>query len=133
MTRSPAAYRSLPAFVAWLVALLQVIGALHFALIPHTFSAALGGVAHLHAERRSSEWSHRRAHERTAALVNDAASCSADSCPVADAPAGSILPRAAAATGCVSFGGVRLLSPSAAESAVNRRIFLSAPKTSPPS
>ena len=135
MTRSQAAnspLRALPAFVAWLVTLLQVLGALHFALVPHTFSAALGGVIHVHVEGqpRVSAAQHTAAH--AAALSSEAASCSVDACPVADAPAGSVLPSAAAAMGWVSFGDVSLLGDSAAQGAVCRRIFLRAPKTSPP-
>ncbi len=134
MTRSQAASRPLrvlPAFVAWLVTLLQVVGALHFALVPHTFSAALGGVVHVHAEGHARASEPQRG-ERGVTLVSDAASCSVDSCPVADAPAGSVLPSAAIATGWVSFGGVSLLGERATQVAIARRIFLSAPKTSPP-
>ena len=137
MNRSHAAPRlprALPAFIAWLVTLLQVLGALHFALVPHTFSAALGGVIHVHAEARMAAGkpdTTQRA-EGVAALVSDAASCTVDSCPVADAPAGSVLPSAAVATGWVSFGAPSLLGEHAAQLAVGRRIFLSAPKTSPP-
>ena len=137
MTRSQAVsspLRALPAYVAWLVTLLQVVGALHFALVPHTFSAALGGVVHVHTEgrARSTNAEVARGSERTVALVSDAASCSVDSCSVADAPAGSVLPSAAVATGRVSFGGVRLLGEHGTPVAACRRIFLSAPKTSPP-
>jgi hypothetical protein len=133
MTRShPASspLRTLPAFVAWLVTLLQVVSALHFALVPHTFSAALGGVAHVHGEGRAR--AQPRGEGRAAALVSDAASCTVDSCSVANAPAGSVLPRAAMATGSVSFGDVSPLGAPSARVAASQRIFLSAPKTSPP-
>ena len=137
MTRSHAAsrpLRSLPAFVAWLVTLLQVVGVLHFALIPHTFSAAMGGVAHVHAEPRArvTGVGPSRGVGSIAAFVHSTTSCSTDSCPLADAPAGSVLPRAAVATGSVSFGAPRLLDERTAQRAFSQRIFLSAPKTSPP-
>ncbi len=131
---TPSPQRALPTLVAWLVTLLQVVGALHFALVPHTFSAALGGVVHVHSEAfaRADSGSSVRVAQRTVALVSDAASCSVDSCPLADAPAGSVLPGASLATGWVSFGGVSLLGERATQAAASRRVFLNAPKTSPP-
>ena len=137
MNRSQAtssSQRALPTLVAWLVTLLQVVGALHFALVPHTFSAALGGVVHVHSERhaQTNETGSRRVAQRAVALVSDAASCSVDSCPLADAPAGSVLPSASLATGWVSFGSVSLLGEHATRTAASRPVLLSAPKTSPP-
>jgi hypothetical protein len=138
MNRSQHAQKPLRAFVAWLVTLLQVVGVLHFALVPHTFSAALGGVVHVHAvssvqsappaERALSP---RRA-ARSASLVADALSCTADLCPTADVPASSLLGSASVATGWVTFGDVRLLGERAARVPESQRVFLSAPKTSPP-
>ena len=135
MTRSQAAnspLRALPAFVAWLVTLLQVLGALHFALVPHTFSAALGGVMHVHEKGQARVSTTRHTAVHPAALSSEAASCGVDACAVASAPAGSVLPSAAARAAWVSVGGVSLLGDSAPQLTVSRHILLSAPKTSPP-
>jgi hypothetical protein len=137
MNRSQHAPKPLRALVAWLVTLLQVAGALHFALVPHTFSAALGGVVHLHAgssAEASPRLSDRGAHPGSpgASLVADALSCTADLCPAADVPPCSLLASASLATGWVSFGEVRLLGERAARSPESQRVFFSAPKTSPP-
>jgi hypothetical protein len=138
MNRSQHAPKPLRAFVAWLVTLLQVVGALHFALVPHTFSAALGGVVHVHGG--SSAEAHSRLAGRaasqpgssSASLVADTLSCTADLCPAADVPPCSLLASAAHASGWVSFGEARLLGKRAARSPESQRVFFSAPKTSPP-
>ena len=138
MNRSQHAPKPLRAIVAWLVTLLQVVGALHFALVPHTFSAALGGVVHVHgrsnAEARSS-LAGRGASQPgsgSASLVVGALSCTADLCPAADVPPCSLFAGAPLATGWVSFGEARLLGERAARSPESQRVFFSAPKTSPP-
>src|SRR5450432_2944920 len=72
------------ALVALLITLLQVLGALHFALVPHSFSAALGGVVHVHGE--SALLGAPRAFARESAnlaLVAADAACIADLCPFA--------------------------------------------------
>jgi hypothetical protein len=140
MNRSQHAPKPLRALVAWLVTLLQVAGALHFSLVPHTFSAALGGVVHLHVHGGSSAEASPRLSDRAASrpgspgasLVADALSCTADLCPAADVPPCSLLASASLATGWVSFGEARLLGERAARSPESQRVFLSAPKTSPP-
>jgi len=139
MNRSQHAPKPLRAFVAWLVALLQIVGALHFALVPHTFSAALGGVVHVHAAAgvQTRALSTTRTHSanresRGASLVADALSCTTDLCPNADVPPSSLLGSASVATGWVRFGAARLLGERAACSPESQRVFLSAPKTSPP-
>ena len=138
MSRSQHAPKPLRAFVAWLVTLLQVVGALHFALVPHTFSAALGGVVHVHggasAEARS-RLAGRGASQlglASATLIADTLACTADLCPAADVPPCSLLAGAPLATGWVSFGEARLLGERAAHSPESQRVFFSAPKTSPP-
>jgi hypothetical protein len=139
MDRSQHAPKPFRAFVAWLVTLLQIAGALHFALVPHAFSVALGGVVHVHAVTRphaAAPRTERAAspnHESGgASLVAALLSCAVDLCPTADVPASSLLGSASAATGWVSFGNVRLLGERAACSPEAQRVFLSAPKTSPP-
>jgi hypothetical protein len=139
MARSQHAPKPLRAFVAWLVTLLQVAGALHFVLVPHTFSAALGGIVHVHGvsgaearARRTDAGESPSSGSRSASLVADALSCTADLCPAADVPPSSLLRSASVATGWVAFGEVCLLAERAARSPESQRIFLSAPKTSPP-
>jgi hypothetical protein len=138
MNRSQHAPKPLRAFVAWLVTLLQVAGALHFALVPHAFSAALGGVVHVHggssagAGPRQTDRGVSPPGSRSASLVANVPSCTADLCPAADVPPSSLLASASVATGWVSFGDASLLGERAARSPESQRVFLSAPKTSPP-
>jgi hypothetical protein len=134
MNRSQLARRPRLAFAAWLVTLLQLVGILHFALIPHAFSAALGGMVHVHtSSSASSAHSSERVHAPgTAALVSETASCSADLCPTSDVPPSSSLHTASTVTGFVSYGSVRLLSEREVASVDAERVFPSAPKTSPP-
>jgi len=138
MNRSQQAPKLLRAFVAWFVTLLQIAGALHFALVPHAFSAALGGVVHVHAvssAQRAAQADRSpspRREARSASLVADALSCTADLCPTADVPPTSLAGSAPVASGWVSFGDARLLGKRAARSPESQRVFVSAPKTSPP-
>ena len=132
MTRSPA-HSLLRAFVALLVTLLQVVGALHFALVPHAYSASLGGVVHVHAAAPRAQTPNTRAHRSAApALSTDTLSCIADRCPVADAPHSAAPDLELQATGYVAFGDVRLLSERGTHATLSLRLFLNAPKTSPP-
>jgi hypothetical protein len=139
MNRSQHAPKPLRAFVAWLVTLLQIVGALHFALVPHTFSAALGGVVHVHAAAGAQTRAPSTAgtpsanrESRGASLVADALSCTTDLCPTADVPPRSLFDSACVATGWVRFGAACLLGEGAACSRESQRVFLRAPKTSPP-
>lgn len=133
MNRAPA-LKLLPACVAWFVTLLQVVGALHFALVPHGYSAALGGVVHLHAAPRAQAPAVESGLAEPGPAVHaDSASCLADRCPVADAPQSSPPRFALLAAGNVSFGEVRLLGERSTRVSDSLCLFLSAPKTSPPS
>jgi hypothetical protein len=127
-------FLGLRAFVALSIAVLQLASALHFTLVPHTFSAALGGVVHVHASSAGSRVAPqtlgRSSHAQ--ALVADALSCVVDLCPFADAPHNSLPCVAATVSGAAAFGSVGLLSEAEARSPSARRVFLSAPKTSPP-
>ena len=132
MNRAPA-FKLLPACVAWFVTLLQVVGTLHFALVPHGYSAALGGVVHLHGAPRVSAASAVRAPAQPGPAVHaDSASCAAERCLAADAPQHSPPGFALWLSGVVRFGEVRLLGEHTARVSEVRRLFLSAPKTSPP-
>ena len=131
MNRAPA-FKLLPACVAWFVTFLQVLGTLHFALVPHGYSAALGGVVHLHSAPRVSVANAVRTPQPGPAVDADSASCLADRCLVADVPQHSPPRFALSLSGVVSFGQVRLLGGDTACVSEARRLFLSAPKTSPP-
>lgn len=126
-------YQSLRALFGLAVIVLQVLGALHFALVRHGYSAALGGVVHVHASARAEQGPRTKSvAPRTTALAADAPSCAADLCPDANAPHGSAPRFELVATGVVDFGEARLLCKRAACSTESQRVFLSAPKTSPP-
>ncbi len=128
--RAASGFLGLRTLVAFLVTLLQLASALHFTLVPHTFSAALGGVVHLHLDARAAAEPKRAA--RTPALDQTSASCATDVCPYADAPSSSLPCEPPAVSGVVAFGEARLLAKAEARVANARRVFLSAPKTSPP-
>jgi len=128
MNRSPA-LKSLYAFAALAVALLQLVSVLHFSLVQHGYSAALGGVVHLHSLARSEAKPLARGVEVQSA---EAPSCGAERCSVASAPQSPALYFEPAIAGHVSFGEARLLGRASARSAAARRVILSAPKTSPP-
>jgi hypothetical protein len=126
-------FLGLRAFVALSIAVLQLASALHFTLVPHTFSAALGGVVHVHGSSESPVAPQTLGRSsRTQALVADALSCVVDLCPFADAPHNSWPCAAATVSGAAAFGSVGQLSEAEARSPSARRVFLSAPKTSPP-
>jgi hypothetical protein len=115
------------------VIVLQVVGALHFTLVRHGYSAALGGVVHVHAFSRAEPRPQAKgAATRTTALTADTPSCGAELCPVANAPHASAPQIESLAAGVVTFGDARLLSECAACSSESQRLFLHAPKTSPP-
>jgi len=134
MNRSPA-FNSLRALVALVVTLLQLVGALHFSLVRHSYSAASGGLVHTHAaslarSQARADASSRASHAPIA--TRGTPSCGADLCAAANAPQG-VAPRFEAAdAGSVAFGVVRLLSEPRACSLGSRRALLGAPKTSPP-
>jgi len=115
------------------VIVLQLVSALHFALVRHGYSAALGGVVHVHASARAERRSPTKAATpRTTTLTADAPSCGTELCPVGNAPHGSAPRIELLAAGVIAFGEARLLSERAAHARETQRVFLSAPKTSPP-
>jgi len=124
---------TLQALIAFSLVLLQLSCALHFTLVPHTFSAALGGVVHVHGSSRARVAPRGVARApHSPALVADALSCAVDVCPFADAPHGSLPFLAQAASHAATFGATSLLSETEPRAETARRVFLSAPKTSPP-
>jgi hypothetical protein len=112
-----------------------LVGALHFSLVRHSYSAALGGVVHLHAASFAKSEPKPRAPtsgSHAPSATNDTPSCSADLCAAANAPQ-SVAPHFDAPdAGVVAFGGARLLSAPQVVSLASRRVLLGAPKTSPP-
>jgi hypothetical protein len=126
-------YQSLRALFGLSVIVLQLLGALHFALVRHGYSAALGGVVHVHASARAEQAPRtKNALSRTTAIAADTPACGADLCPDANAPHGFAPRLEQLAAGMIAFGEARLLCKRAACSSESQRVFLSAPKTSPP-
>ena len=126
----------LRALLAFSIALLQVVGALHFWLVPHAFSAALGGVVHVHSAAPSetqAPGSGRARDEPGGSLTAGTLSCLTDTCPFADAPAGTPLVANHEATAEVTFGPSALLAAADSSARPRARVLSSAPKTSPPS
>jgi hypothetical protein len=123
---------SLRALLGLVVIALQVLGALHFSLVRHGYSAALGGVVHVHGSARAEQPQAKSSARRAAALSAGAPSCGAELCPVGNAPAGSAARIELLVTGAIAFGEARLLRERAASISASKRVFLSAPKTSPP-
>ncbi len=134
MNRSPA-LESLRAFVALAMTLLQLLGVLHFSLVRHSYSAALGGVVHVHTAtlpRAQAKAAPRVRGPETPTASSDTPACSAELCSAANAPH-SVAPEFAAwDAGAVTFGDARLLSERVARPTALRRALLGAPKTSPP-
>src|SRR3954464_6304154 len=80
-------YESVRALLGLAVIALQVLSALHFTLVRHGYSAALGGVVHVHAfSRGGRDPRAKRVALRTTTLTADAPSCGAELCPVGNAP-----------------------------------------------
>jgi hypothetical protein len=126
-------YRSLRACLGLLVIVLQVVSALHFTLVRHGYSAALGGVVHVHASARAEPGPRAKvAAPRATAVSADLPSCGAELCPVGNAPVTPAPRLELLLAGLVAFGEARLLSERATCSSESLRLFLSAPKTSPP-
>jgi len=126
-TRSPAR-----ACLALIVLFLQLVGALHFTLVRHGYSAALGGVVHVHGLAARPPQTSPPPAERRPALSAGIPSCGAELCPLATAPHAAVPNLSLPASGDVDFGEARLLGAGAARSPLSRRVFRSAPKTSPP-
>ncbi len=124
--------------VATCLVLLQLVTALHFALIPHGFSAGLNGFVHVHealSEGGRSAVAARRLQSspQGASWVSGSASCAPESCPIGFAGAHSVLFASCAASALLELGTAVQAAPSAGVALARSRVLLSAPKTSPPS
>lgn len=125
-------YQSMRALFGLAVIVLQVVGALHFTLVRHDYSAALGGVVHVHTFARAEQKAQAKSATPTTALSADAPSCTPELCPVGNAQHGSPAQFELLASGVIAFGEARLLCKRAACSSQSQRVLSSAPKTSPP-
>ena len=121
--------RALPGLVALGLVLLQLVTALHFALIPHGFNPNSSGFEHVHRVLVS------RATERAPVrptLVTGTPSCAPDACPIGfSGPASLLLARATAAE-CIALPGISARAVSAPVARCRAQLLLAAPKTSPP-
>jgi len=117
--------------------LLQLLGALHFALVPHGFGAGLSGLVHLH-RARAAEREHAldstatRAAPHRPTLVASIAACAPEACPFGfSGPSSRPVPSSEL---CSLIRLPRAEEHvSSAEVACDRnRTLLIAPKTSPP-
>jgi hypothetical protein len=126
-------FHALRAFVGFSLVFLQLASALHFTLVEHSFSAALGGVVHVHGGVRHAPASRvSTQHARAPELTSASPSCLVDICPYADASHGSVPETATRVSGVATFGEPRSPGAAEAESPRVRRVLQSAPKTSPP-
>jgi hypothetical protein len=132
MKRFLPAKLSLRTLLGLVVIALQVLSALHFSLVRHGYSAALGGIVHVHGSVRADKPQAKSPARGSAALSADAPSCGAELCPVGNAPAASAARIELPVAGFIAFGEARLLRERAASTSASLRVFLSAPKTSPP-
>ncbi len=124
--------RDFLAFFAWFLVALQLFTALHFALVPHAFGAGLTSFVHVHACAEQSRSACDSKPSATSSLVQGAASCVADSCPIGFA-GHSVLELARFELGA----SLPVALPSSAPALFSyvparARVLLAAPKTSPP-
>ena len=125
--------KSLQALLGLVVIVLQVLGALHFSLVRHGYSAASGGIVHVHSSSRAEHApGSKLAASRVMTLAAEVPSCGTELCQAANAPQGSAPRVELLAAGMVAFGEVKLLCEPSVCSRESRRVFSSAPKTSPP-
>jgi hypothetical protein len=121
--------RALPGLVALGLVLLQLVTALHFALIPHGFKAGSSGFEHVHRVLvgRVTE----RAPDRPS-LVTGAPTCAPDACPIGFSGPVSAPLAQAAVTARIALPVVTTRVASAPSARCRAQLLLAAPKTSPP-
>jgi hypothetical protein len=115
--------------------LLQLATALHFALVPHGFSAGLNGFVHVHAALSAEPASTKRALHQPSdqpSLVSHTASCSTESCPLGFAGAQSVLLARAGVPSVLELARAPQMALSPRAPVSRSRALLNAPKTSPP-
>jgi hypothetical protein len=124
-----------PALVALCLVALQLVTALHFALVPHGFSAGLSGFVHVHAQPERPSQSHfDRLPRALGALqwVSGGASCGGESCPIGFAGHHSVLLAGNQASALLGVADAPSRARARHYFAPRNRALLSAPKTSPP-
>jgi hypothetical protein len=137
--RSSVASRSakVSALIALCLVALQLVTALHFALVPHGFSAGLNGFVHVHGARSArhdarSRFTPERRASGALALVGDGASCASESCPIGFVGHHSVLPTENQAAAVLALVVADEHAPARRYFAGRSRVLLAAPKTSPP-
>lgn len=128
--------RSFQGVVALCVVLLQLLGSLHFALIPHGLGAGLGGLVHLRgklaAEPERALASNATPSPERPALVSRGASCEPEACPLGFSGQLSRPVFASTLSQLIWLPAPNGQRASAAAVVTRTRTLLSAPKTSPP-
>src|SRR5450432_3427911 len=126
---------ALACLVACCLVLLQLVTALHFALVPHCFSAGLNGFVHeheAHGEQRVGASQAERVPSGQPSVVSGVATCAPESCPIGFAGPHSLLLAAAQASGLLQLSVVAQALPPARLAVPRARALLNAPNTSPP-
>jgi len=129
--------RPLASVVALCVVVLQLVSALHFALVPHGFNAGLSGFVHLHrarfaqAERKLRSTVTELPSNRPA-LVAGVAGCAPDTCPLGFSGSPSRPVAANQLSSLIWLPAVGAYVSQTGTTADRSRALLSAPKTSPP-
>jgi len=121
--------RALPGLVALGLVLLQLITALHFALIPHGFNAGLSGFEHVHGRLVSGV--SENAPDRPA-FVTGARTSAPDACPIGFSGPVSVLLAPAAAIQRLALPVSQASLAGATVATRRAQLLLTAPKTSPP-
>jgi hypothetical protein len=125
------------ASVALCLVLLQLVSALHFALVPHGFGPGLSGLVHLHRalaaepEQARASGATRRAPNRPT-LVSGVAACAPEACPLGFS---GPLSRPVPPSQLCSLIWLPTVSERLSRGHIGAdgsRALLSAPKTSPP-
>lgn len=132
----PRDWRSAPRSLRTLVALgmvwLQLVTALHFALIPHGFNANLGAFEHVHAAPASAAAARQQLHGGVSSFVSGVASCAPESCPIGFAGPVSALFARAALSGLIALPVLVAVAPRSSALLDRASVLRNAPKTSPP-
>ncbi len=113
------------------VVLLQLFTVLHFALVPHGFSANLDGFVHVHAPAAQASSKAPRPAQRVS-VVSGSASCAPDSCPIGFAGPVSALLASASLSGLIALPVAVTVQPLERALVDRACVLSSAPKTSPP-
>ncbi len=123
--------RAFPGLVALCLVALQLVTALHFALVPHGFNADGRGFVHVHRWLAAATESAPKRLSRPA-LVTSVASCSPDACPLGFAGPVSTVLASPALAGLIAPSFVTSSAAPSLAPLPRKQVLLNAPKTSPP-